>query len=103
MRQLEKNPYISKEDIRRMTMPPSATPLHSACSTGQLKAVLLLLNYGADVLAGDHREKTALDIAKSKGFSSIVAKLEEEVAAKKITGGSVCNTVDESASTTSLE
>jgi len=59
------------------------TPLHTACSLGNIKLIQLLLSFGADPTLKDARGKTPLDLAKRAGInlnirSDIVEQEKEE-------------------------
>eukprot|EP00931_Biecheleriopsis_adriatica_P061337 TRINITY_DN36884_c0_g1_i1.p1 TRINITY_DN36884_c0_g1~~TRINITY_DN36884_c0_g1_i1.p1 ORF type:complete len:248 (+),score=70.22 TRINITY_DN36884_c0_g1_i1:50-793(+) len=52
------------------------TPLHSAAHNGFVATVRELLAMGADRELQDYQGKTALDLAKSRGFEDVVTLLE---------------------------
>ncbi len=52
------------------------TRLHRAANSGKTEEVRLLLKYGADTSIKNNREQTALDLAKRKKHTEIVALLE---------------------------
>ncbi len=54
----------------------NTTPLHLASEGGYREVVLQLLHHGADVLAKDLNGHCALDVAREKGHSDVVAVLE---------------------------
>lgn len=52
------------------------TPIHIASSLGNIEIVKLLLDWGADLNAKTKEEKTALQIAKSKGHEAVAELLQ---------------------------
>ena len=55
----------------------SWTPLHTSCYLGLLDSIQPLLSAGADLHMEDRKGRTAADVAKEKGYQSIVDLLEE--------------------------
>ena len=53
------------------------TPMHRACSRGQLRTVYMLLQNGADFSLRTLWNETAYDIAKYRGYASICRLFEE--------------------------
>jgi ankyrin repeat protein len=53
------------------------TPLHVAAHFGNAEVVKLLLMHGADSSIRDSRSKTAIDIARDRGHSTVVQILQQ--------------------------
>ncbi|OEL31145.1 hypothetical protein BAE44_0007836 [Dichanthelium oligosanthes] len=52
------------------------TVLHAAAAAGEVEAVAVLVDMGADTSAADARGRTPLDVAREKGYQEVVDVLE---------------------------
>lgn len=64
------------EFVNEASSHTSRTPLHAAAHNGFTQVVMELLAMGADKTLQDYVDKTALDLAKKRGFDEIVDLLE---------------------------
>ena len=51
------------------------TPLHEAAHIGSIELCRLLLGHGADAAAADDNGRTAVDVARERGYTAVVELL----------------------------